>query len=202
MKKIVLISLLVVAIGLMIFVGCEEPDPIIPNEEQQQHHRREDSLINQQGDTTINDCTEYWDTFPMIIPDGNVTIYLDSLFSCGNVGITYEVIGLDTVYSYATDTIVAVIHNNSDFERIGGSLDIDFSRYCIVYGRIMPIHSNVEISFDIRQCPITSEVECVVQKREMPDTWTYVFPKYFWGMYDSHLLERLDTIPVMIESTN
>ena len=55
MKRLVLSSLLVVAIGLMMFMGCEEPEPIIPNEEQQQHHRREDSLINQQSDTTIPD---------------------------------------------------------------------------------------------------------------------------------------------------
>ena len=54
MKSIVLISILFVAMGVITFVGCEEPEPIIPNEEQQQHHRIEDSLINQQGDTTIN----------------------------------------------------------------------------------------------------------------------------------------------------
>ncbi len=54
MKRLALSSLIVVAVGLMMFMGCEELEPIIPNEEQQQHHRREDSLINQQGDTTIN----------------------------------------------------------------------------------------------------------------------------------------------------
>ena len=201
MKKNIFISLLVVAIGVMAFMGCERPEPIVPNEGLQ-HHRAEDSLINRLGDTTIIDCTEYWDIIPIIIPDENVTIYLDSLFSCGNVGITYEIIGMDTVCSFATDTFVGIVRSNDDFERIGGNIPIDFSKYCIVYGRIMPTHSNVEITFDIRQCPITSEVECVAQKRELPDSWTYVFPKYFWGMYDAKLFEGIENVSFIITNTD
>lgn len=53
MKRLALSSLLVVAIGLMMFMGCEEPEPIVLNEGPQ-HHRTEDSLINRQGDTTTN----------------------------------------------------------------------------------------------------------------------------------------------------
>lgn len=36
MKKLVLISILVVAMGVIAFVGCERPEPIDPNEGQQQ----------------------------------------------------------------------------------------------------------------------------------------------------------------------
>ena len=49
MKKLVLISLLVVAMGVIAFVGCER-EQIEPNEGQPQQ-RAEDSLINQQQNT-------------------------------------------------------------------------------------------------------------------------------------------------------
>jgi hypothetical protein len=214
MKRLVLISLLAAAVGVMAFIGCERPEPIDPTNGQPP--RANDSLINQQldttnvptndivlptDDTTTYDCTEYWDTFPKTIPNENIKIYLDSLFSSGRVGITYEVIGRDTVYSSATDTMVGIIRSNTDFEQIGGNMDIDFSKYCIVYGRIIPNHSGAEISFDIRQCSITSETECIIQKREFEDSWTYVFPKYFWGMYDSHFLEGVDNISIIITNT-
>ena len=52
MKRIVLISLLAAAVGVMTFIGCERPEPIDPTNGHPQ--RADDSLINQQGDTTIN----------------------------------------------------------------------------------------------------------------------------------------------------
>lgn len=54
MKRLVLISLLAAAVGVMAFLGCERPEPIDPTEGQPQTGA-EDSLINQQGDTTISD---------------------------------------------------------------------------------------------------------------------------------------------------
>ena len=72
MKRFVLSSLLVAAIGLMMFMGCEEPEPIIPNEEQQQHHRREDSLINQQGDTAIDSSTTQTADTSMYLPPDSI----------------------------------------------------------------------------------------------------------------------------------
>ena len=53
MKRVFILSLLVVAMSVMAFVGCEEPEPIVPNEGPQ-HHRTDDSLMNQQGDTATN----------------------------------------------------------------------------------------------------------------------------------------------------
>lgn len=50
MKRTLIISLLVAAIGVMAFVGCER-ETIDPTEGQPQ--RADDSLINQQSDTTI-----------------------------------------------------------------------------------------------------------------------------------------------------
>lgn len=73
MKKNILISLLVVAMGMIAFMGCERPEPIVPNEGPQ-HHRAEDSLINQQGDTAIapqidSGTTQTADTCMYLPPD-------------------------------------------------------------------------------------------------------------------------------------
>ena len=53
MKRLVLISLLAAAVGVMAFLGCERPEPIDPTEGQPQR-ANEDSLINQQGNATTN----------------------------------------------------------------------------------------------------------------------------------------------------
>ena len=53
MKKLILTSLLVVAMGMIAFMGCERPETIDPTNGQPQR-ANEDSLINQQGDTTTN----------------------------------------------------------------------------------------------------------------------------------------------------
>ena len=59
MKKLVLISLLVAAMGMMAFVGCER-EQIEPNNGQPLREN-EDSLINQQGDTLSDKITvEHW----------------------------------------------------------------------------------------------------------------------------------------------
>ena len=64
MKRLVLISLLAAAVGVMAFLGCERPEPIDPTEGQPQS-ANEDSLINQQSDTNTNQqqdniVVEHW----------------------------------------------------------------------------------------------------------------------------------------------
>ena len=57
MKKNIFISLLVVAMGVIVFIGCER-ETIEPNNAQPQR-ANEDSLINQQGNTTTNNDVVY-----------------------------------------------------------------------------------------------------------------------------------------------
>ena len=68
-KRLVLISLLAAAVGVIAFIGCERPEPIDPNEGQPQTDA-EDSLINQQ--TKI----EHWRA---VLPDGYYN-YQDGTF--------------------------------------------------------------------------------------------------------------------------
>ena len=123
MKRLVLSSLLVVAIGLMMFMGCEEPEPIIPNEEQQQHHRREDSLINQQGDTTIAPNVD-----TSILPPDNIRLVehwraVDSGYYNYHDGTFHQ----DEIYTYAymdlypQDSILRAINvDSNDYQVLGG----------------------------------------------------------------------------------
>ena len=53
MKKSILLSLLIGMMGVIVFMGCERPEPIEPTNGQQPQRVNEDSLINQQGDTMI-----------------------------------------------------------------------------------------------------------------------------------------------------
>ena len=57
MKKLILISLLVVAMGMIAFMGCERPETIDPTNGQPQR-ANDDSLINQQGDNTTSQSTK------------------------------------------------------------------------------------------------------------------------------------------------
>ena len=60
MKKLILTSLLVLAMGMLAFMGCERPEPIDPTKGQPQR-ANEDSLINQQEDTLPGIITvEHW----------------------------------------------------------------------------------------------------------------------------------------------
>ena len=123
MKRLVLSSLIVVAVGLMIFVGCEDPEPIIPNEEQQQHHRREDSLINQQGDTTIAPNVD-----TSILPPDNIRPVehwraVDSGYYNYHDGTFHQ----DEIYTYAymdlypQDSILRAINvDSNDYQVLGG----------------------------------------------------------------------------------
>ena len=66
MKRLVLISLLAAAVGVMAFLGCERPEPIDPTEGQPQTGA-EDSLINQQTRTVehwriVDEDVWYFDT--------------------------------------------------------------------------------------------------------------------------------------------
>ena len=79
MKRLVLISLLAAAVGVMAFLGCERPEPIDPTEGQPQS-ANEDSLINQQSDTNTNQQpdnikVEHWGA--VRIP--NDSLYTDSI---------------------------------------------------------------------------------------------------------------------------
>ena len=66
MKRLVLLSLLAAAVGVMAFLGCERPEPIDPTEGQPQTEA-EDSLINQQTRTVehwriVDEDVWYFDT--------------------------------------------------------------------------------------------------------------------------------------------
>ncbi len=89
MKRLVLISLLVAAMGVMAFVGCERPEPIDPTEGQPQTGA-EDSLINQQGDNNDSNTNlsqdnlrpvEHWGAIGSGYYDYSEGVYISGLYT-------------------------------------------------------------------------------------------------------------------------
>ncbi len=97
MKRIILISLLAAAMGVLAFVGCERPEPIDPTEGQPQS-ANEDSLINQQTRTV-----EHWRA---VIPDGYYN-YQDSTFHYNE---TYTYAYMDI---YPNDSVIYTVDIDS-----------------------------------------------------------------------------------------
>lgn len=83
MKKNIFISLLVVAMGVMAFVGCEKPEPIVPSEEPQQ--TIEDTTIVQ--DTMLTYFVGEWECIDYRYSNNGglfLRFSMDSLFATNN----------------------------------------------------------------------------------------------------------------------
>ncbi|MBO7573036.1 MAG: hypothetical protein J6T48_12885 [Bacteroidales bacterium] len=158
MKKNIFISLLVVAMGVMAFMGCER-EQIVPNGGQSQQ-RTEDSLINQQSDTIVQpsqnvEFTAVEIELPRNIRDGvnwGISVYGHSVY-CDD----------DSIYCTPIE-VPYIINSQEDFETLLGrchaSLPIlDFEKGSLVYTRYTPLMWPVRI--------ITS----LTRSDSLPDTY-------------------------------
>ena len=159
MKNNIFISLLVVEMGVMAFVGCERPEPIEPTNGQLQR-ATEDSLINQQGDTAVQpdqnvEFSAIEIELPRNIRDGfnwGISVYGHSVY-------------WDDDSIYCTPLEVPYIINSQDeFETLLGrchaSLPVlDFENGSLVYTRYTPLMWPVRI--------ITS----LTKSDSLPDTY-------------------------------
>ena len=149
MKRLVLISLLAAAVGVMAFLGCERPEPIDPTEGQPQS-ANEDSLINQQSDTNTNQqpdntVVEHWKA---VMADGYYNYY-DSTFH------------YDETYTYA---YMDIYPNDS----VIYTVDIDSTDG---YGLFTAEYSSYSMNGDTITVEVTSSLEPEFQRR-----WLVVHP--------------------------
>ena len=147
MKTKLLISLFVVAMGMMAFVGCERPEPIDPNEGQPQRST-EDSIVSSQNEdpdiikghvVALLDCCV---GNMMVISVENDTaigtnqdlygnncfrIYMDTLFVYDNV------IGLPLPFDYYYNNEYRYIFNGDTLRNIGENDYFEFNCQPVVF---------------------------------------------------------------------
>ena len=115
MKRLVLISLLAVAVGVMAFLGCERPEPIDPTEGQPTNQQSDNNDSNTNLPQDNLRPVEHWSqkvflsdivydvTIMDIYPNDSV-LYAINLDSTGWYGVAWGY-GRFTPYSMSGDTI-------------------------------------------------------------------------------------------------
>lgn len=183
MKKLVLISLLVVAMGVIGFSGCEKPELANPKENQ--------NLTSRIGEA--NGCTA--GIVEPVILDEYVTAKLDSLFSRNNIFAESDS-WMNYNDSEGTFTpIFKVIRNNDEFLEIGGNFDFDFDKYCIVGGIVWGRSTDVEIIY--KELKVYEDCSSVYFVRKYNPTCDYLsIPALsFWNVF---LKESVENDPELI----
>lgn len=164
MKRTFLISLLVVATGVMAFIGCEKPEKEDPQYAQAVQAMQQ------------NDGQEQTGIIKSVQFDYDLSNSLDEIFCEWNPIVENIMHG---------DSLLRIINNIQELNDVGGegiSDLIDFDRYCIIWGRVIAPHSGCNIDSCQLECN-GSEYTFSVNVNIGSEGYQAITPLYFWRVY-------------------